>query len=270
MWLSLLGIAVSILVALAAIFFQIWREKRARVINWNALPPQVIVHGTDADELQIQIGDAKIRSLTKYTFVLENCGRQDIEWAQAAHFDWSGPGRIVRAKAADDETNEAWKLNLCYEAESSSVSSENAVPPSDLAVNKLSITWGALRAGSTHQVEVYCESGPQHAGTLDAVVPNTRVRERSDFMPVGKDTRTRVRSRVWVALVAGFLVSLQVPSLLIDFEVPSLVGAERSDALVAMMAILVGYVYTAILMAGIYRVYPVERKRSSLTVLDLR
>lgn len=244
MGLAILGILVSIFTCLAAVFFHIWWDRTARVIYWNALPPQVMV--ADADDLEITIGNSNIRNLTKYTFELENRGRQDIEWTGASHFYWYGPGTIWRAKvaAAADEKNEAWTVNLDYKRKPQ-VNSEDAALQADFGENQLAARWGALRKGSTHRVEVYCESDSQWVGKLDAAFPNTSVQPRLDFVTVGKDTRRGVRTRVWVAVIAGFGVSLQAAVFL---------------HLDPVMAILAGYGYTSILLGGIYGVYPVGQR----------
>ena len=246
---AILGIVISVVLFLAGIFFHLWRDRTARVIYWNALPPQLMVSDADADDLEIKIGKSNIQTLTKYTFELENRGRQDIEWTEASYFHWSGPGQIWAAKVAGNEEKEGWMVNVFYKRKPR-VDLKNAVRQSDLDESMLAVCWGALRRGSTHRVEVYCESDPQRIGSLDAAFPNTRVQERPDFVTVGKDTRKGVRQRVWVAVFAGFIISVQVASFFEVLLKPAV-----------LVSILAGYGYTSLLMAGIYRIYPVGRRK---------
>ena len=100
-----LGLAAVIAPFLGAAFTS-WLSKPKRALRWVTLTPISMMEIADeiGDKLEVSLDGKSISNLTKFAFVIHNCGREPIDTeAIKKPLKWKAPGRIVSARIANSE-----------------------------------------------------------------------------------------------------------------------------------------------------------------------
>ena len=76
-------------------------SKRKRALRWVTLTPISMMDIADevGEKLKVVLDEKRISNLTKFAFVIHNCGREPID-ANAIYkpVKWKAPGRIIDAR----------------------------------------------------------------------------------------------------------------------------------------------------------------------------
>ena len=84
-----------------AVLLPTWLARRRAAIRWVTLTPQSMMDIAEevSDRLDVTFDGRKITNLTKFTFILHNCGREPIDGeAIVEPLTWKGPGEIIDAR----------------------------------------------------------------------------------------------------------------------------------------------------------------------------
>ena len=90
-----------------------WLSRKRRAIRWVALTPKSMMEIADevSDRLQVTLDGKKVQNLTKYTFILHNNGRNELDACQIVKpVTWTGPGVIVDARVVHPAPDVELKL----------------------------------------------------------------------------------------------------------------------------------------------------------------
>jgi hypothetical protein len=158
-----------------------WLTKPRFALRWVVLTPKSMFHVAQeiTDKLHVTFGETNVTNLTKFSFIIHNCGRESIgKPAILEPFTWTAPGRILDARRIDG--NVYVKLNVSH---------------SDRVME---VEWKLFNQDCQAMIEVICDSETDgDSGSVDFQIERIKECRTKNIRVVDEEEIRRRIQRNW-------------------------------------------------------------------------